>query len=145
MKVSVTSDSSWEAKVDHAMRPLDFESVFEEKDYGSDLAHLGIVVICRSPDLGFKQRVRYNAKDRVLYLDVMLDLRQFVLASHAERRCVLAEALMADVPRVIEKRKFKEFDLIRFKADFLHAVKEQLLGVDAARFDSLVLERATGF
>jgi hypothetical protein len=78
-------------------------------------------------------------------MDVMLKLSDFVVASHADRRRMLADALKSDIPRTIEKRKFRQFDLAKFKSELEAAIEQQLLGPDASRFDLLVLERATGF
>lgn len=137
MRVRITSDSNWEAKLDHAMKPLALGSVFESRDYGDDLNTLCLVLMCRDEDLKFKRRVRYVRDERKLYLDVMLRLSEFVVASHAERRRMLADALKIDVPEALEKRKFKHFNFSEFKSDLSDAIDQQLLGPEAGRFDSL--------
>ncbi|MFT3669658.1 MAG: hypothetical protein QM795_14020 [Pseudoxanthomonas sp.] len=145
MDVRLAADCNWEAKLDHAMRTLALAPVFESKDYGSDLDSLCIVVMCRCEDLNFTQRIRYARKERALYVDVMLRLSDFVVASHAERRHMLAYALKHDVVEVLQKRRFRQFDVSAFASDFTAAIDRQLLAPEAARFDAFVLERATGF
>jgi hypothetical protein len=139
----IAADYNWESKLDHAMKPLSLGTLFEHRDYGADLTALCVVVMCRSED--FKRRVRYARSEKVLYLDVMLTISDFVSASHAERRQRLAHALKNDVIAELEKRRFKQFDLAAFASDFISAIDEQLLGPEAERFDRFVLERATGF
>lgn len=145
MLMRIVADYNWESKLDHAMKPLSLGALFEHRNYGVDLAGLCVVVMCRSEDLAFGRRVRYARSEKTLYLDVMLKLSDFVGASHAERRQRLAHALKNDVIAELEKRKFRQFDLVAFASDFTTAIDEQLLGSDANRFDRFVLERATGF
>jgi hypothetical protein len=146
MRVNILSDSNWEAKLDHAMRALALHDFFENRSYGQDLSG-GIIVVlmCRDPDLKFKQRIRFSKKPQRLYMDIMLSLPEFISATHAQRRQILAARLTDDIPRIIAKYRFKKFDLPGFSNDLNSEVFSQLLGVDAARYDHLCLERATGF
>ncbi|MEH6414595.1 hypothetical protein [Pseudomonas sp. CGJS7] len=68
----------------------------------------------------------------------------FIAATHAQRRRWVHDAVLAEVPRIIAKKKLKQFDLPAFEAD-LRAYLSQLLSEDAGRLDALVLERATGY
>lgn len=144
MDLSLLADINWESKVDHAMKVVDFDS-FSDVNYGAGLDNLVMVLNCRAQELEFKQRVRLAHLTKTLYVDVMLDLPYFVKATHRERRTTLYEQLVAQVGQVLEKRRLKEFDRGRFLQDFDSLLKEQLTGDSAARFDSLCLERATGF
>lgn len=146
MRFNVLSDSNWEAKLDHATRVFELWEFFEDLRYGDDLSGgITVVLMCRAPELEFKQRIRLSKKDQRLYMDVMLDLPSFVNASHSQRRQMVASNLLSEVPRVVAKYRFKSFDIERFTKDLHQAVARQLLGADAARFDHLCLERATGF
>ena len=66
-------------------------------------------------------------------------------AKHRERRATLYEQLMTQVRKVLEKRRIKDFDSKRFLQDLDDLLIEQLTGEGSSRFDSLCLERATGF
>lgn len=145
MRFNILSDANWEAKIDHVQRVLDLWNFFYHRNYGNDLSG-GIVVVlmCRDPEYKFKQRIRFSKKEQKLYMDIMLDYLNFVTASHAQRRQMVAKHLQTEIPLVIAKYKFKDFDLERFSTDLNHGVSEQLLGADASRFDHLCLERATG-
>lgn len=144
MNVNLLSDMNWESKLDHAMRVVDFNSLIDA-DYGPGLSKLTLAAICRDPALEFKQRVRLVTATRTLYIDVMLDLPFFVKAKHRERRATLYEQLMTQVRKVLEKRRIKDFDSKRFLQDLDDLLIEQLTGEGSSRFDSLCLERATGF
>ena len=145
MKISVLGDFNWESKLDHTMRPLDLKPFFISRDYGPDVQSLLIGLMSRSSYLNLRQRVRYSKADATFSVDVMLNLEQFVAASHQQRRELLASALVADVPAALSKRRFKQFDLAAFRTDFVETVNSQLLSPEASRFDHLSLERATGF
>lgn len=144
MNVNLLADMNAESKLDHAMRVVDFYSLIDS-DYGPGLSKLSLVAICRDPTHKFKQRVRLVTATRTLYIDVMLDLPCFVKASHRERRITLYEQLMTQIRRVLEKRRIKDFDSNRFLQDLDYILIGQLTGENSARFDSLCLERATGF
>ncbi|MDQ1832145.1 hypothetical protein [Massilia scottii] len=143
MDIRLLADMNWESKLDHAMKVVDCYSLLDV-DYGPGLNRL-VIVMCRDPNLGFKQRVRLAKATRTLSMDVMLDLPYFVQAKHSERRSTVYEQLMAQVSAVLEKRRLKEFDTKRFLRDFDSLLKEQLTGENSTRFDSFCLERATGF
>ena len=144
MKVRVVADFNWESKLDHAMRPLDLKSAFVSRSYGSDVQSLLIDLMCRSSYLNFRQRVRYDKANAAFSLDIMLNIEQFALASHQQRRELVAAALVKDIPAALAKRRFKHFDLPAFTHDLEVIVNQQLLAPEAKRFDHLSLERATG-
>lgn len=144
MNINLLADSNWESKLDHAMRVVNFCSLVDA-DYGPGLSKLTLVAVCRDPAHEFKQRVRLVTATGILYIDVMLDLPFFVKATHVERRTTLYEQLMAQVRRVLEKRQIKHFDYKSFLKDLDNLLIEQLTGEGSSRFDSLCLERASGF
>ena len=144
MRVSVLADYDWRSKVDHAMRVLDLRSTFSDRDYGPGLKNLVVVLNCRDPSLGYKQRVRLVKKTLTLYVDVMLDLPYFLTATHEQRRARIAEQLEVDVIAVLRRRQLKNFDCDTFEHDFGEFIRHQLLGLDANRYDHLSLERAAG-
>ena len=144
MNVNLLADMNWESKLDHAMRVVDFSSLIDA-DYGPGLSKLTLAAICRDPALEFKQRVRLVTATRTLCIDVMLDLPFFVKAKHLESRATLYEQLMTQVRKILEKRRIKDFDSKRFLQDLDDLLIEQLAGEGSSRFDSLCLERATGF
>ena len=144
MRFSLTSDANWESKIEHAVRPLDLEAFFELREYGLGLSNISVVLMCRDPDLKFRQRIRYSQADSHISMDVMLSLPELVAATHSERRRIIAAALANEVPRIIVERRVKNFDVSSFVSDLKQAVSDQLLGPDASRYDMHVLERATG-
>ncbi|MDB4904018.1 MAG: hypothetical protein JWQ63_3299 [Mucilaginibacter sp.] len=76
MRVFITCDANWEAKIDKVLNILSetgYKAVFERRDYGTTIDGIGIVLMCRDPSLKFKQRIRYSRKDRTIYMDIMLN------------------------------------------------------------------------
>ena len=144
MNVNLLADMNWESKLNHAMRVVDFNELIDA-DYGPGLSELVLVTICRDPAHEFKQRVRFVTATRTLYIDVMLDLSFFIKATHGERRNTLYEQIMNQVRTVLEKRRIKDFDSQRFLQNVDNLLIAQLTGERSSRFDSLCLERATGF
>lgn len=144
MRFNLLSDANWESKIDHATKLVD-PTPFMEKEYGQGLTAVVVVLMCRDPELHFKQRVRLTNATSTLYIDVMLDLPYFVRATHVERRRAIYEEVIAQVRVVLEKRRVKNFEFERFLADLGALLDSQLNGVDSTKLDAFCLERASGF
>jgi hypothetical protein len=143
MKVVVLAKMNWESKVDHAMKVLDLKSFFEGRDYGSSVTALGIAFVCLDPALNLKQEVSFSKEERMLLMDIMLHLPDMLPLSHAERRRILADRLVTEVPEQLRRHRFPDFDYAAFESDWTKAVTDQLLGEEAARFDHLCKPQAT--
>lgn len=141
MRISFLSDSNWEAKIDHAIRVLDLRAHFEEKSFGEELSALVIVLNCRDPLLGHKRRVRRVRESGALYVDVMLDLSQFVGASHVLRRQMIFDQTRIQLSDVLQGRKFHYFQADALLGELLSVMNEQLNGPYSTRFDVYCLER----
>ncbi len=139
MRVSILSDANWEAKIPHATRPLSLNTFFDERDYGSGLSELCIILMCRDPDLKFRRRVRLDHKKLVLHTDIMLNFPEMRSAGHAGRRGIIARRLVVEIRPTLGKYCLPDFDLPRFTRDFQQIIEDQLLGPEAARFDHLCL------
>src|ERR1700677_1378873 len=142
MRVFVTADMNWESKIDHALKVLDLRRVFDTRDYGPSIAGIAVVFMCRDPKLKFKQRIAFRKKERTLGMDIMLHLPDMIPLSHKERRYILAQKLLAEVPERLRKYKFTGLDYTAFESDWQDAITEQLLGPDSARFDHLCKAQA---
>ena len=139
MRVNILSDADWEAKIDHATKPLSLKAFFDERDYGPDITSLSVILMCRDPKLNFRRRVRLNRKTNTLYSDIMLDLPEMREFGHAGRRGLIAQRLIVEIPPTIAKYCLPDFDLPTFTHDFRSIIEEQLLGDEAARYDHLCL------
>ena len=120
MRLFITCDSWWEAKVDKVLDTLHdtgYIRYFLMQNYGSSLDCVGIVLMCRDPNLNFKQRIRFARKEKTIYLDIMLDLNQFLVISQKERERIIVEKLISEVPPIIAKYKLADFNLAKFETD----------------------------
>ena len=142
MKISILTDSNWEAKLDHATRGLHIRQDFEDRNYGSSLQDIVIVLNCRDPSLAHKQRTRFSRSKAQLSLDVMLPLDAMARSSHVQRRLLLAKTLYEETANVLRKYSFESFDVDRFLRDFKESLDTGLLGPDADRYDHLCAQRA---
>lgn len=145
MRISVLSDSNWEAKLDHATRTLMLREYFEARSYGQGLSGISIILCARDPGLNHQRRERFTKVDRTLRFDVMLSLEALVEASHQRRRDIVCDEILGDLERTLARRKFVGFDATSFMKDFAQVIREDLQGKDASRFDHLCLERASGY
>ena len=145
MRVRIVSDSSWESKIDHALKVIDLRSLADIQGCGAGLESVVIALICQSPDLALKQRIRHTKESATLYVDVMLDLPFFIRATHAERRSKIAQEIITQLQIALEKRQIANFDSAFFLTQIGEALTSQLSGPDSARFDAHCLERASGF
>ena len=142
MKVNVLGDFWWESKLDHVLRVLNLRHYFQDRNYGSDVNGVVIDLICNDPKLNQKQRIRFTKNNKTLYMDIMLKLNDFIEATHQKRRELVAENILKEVPKVLKKYNFKDFEYDKFISDLEEAINIQLLGPESSRYDQFSLERA---
>lgn len=120
LKLRISSDSNWEARVneftDELPRPR-FETRFAKTYYGAGIADIFIVLTCRDPALRFRQRIKWLEAERALELDVMLPLEEMITATTEERCQIGAQCMLRDISKVLKKYKISGFDSDRFLAD----------------------------
>lgn len=104
---------------------------FEPRSYGDGVNGIGVVLMCRDPYLKFKRRIRFVKKDKkmpyfdkTLYMDIMLDFPQMRELSHEQRKTIILERLGDEIPTILRKYAFKEFDEPRFVDDLKSWLKE---------------------
>jgi len=90
---------------------------FATKSYGVGLNGIGIVLMCRDPELNFKQRIRLSKIDGKLYADIMLNLDEMKRLTHATRKQIVCERLINEVPPIVHKYSIPDFDERRFTDD----------------------------
>ena len=119
MLVVVSSDSDGRTGVLEAKHSFsdEIEAFFKPRSYGAGLNGVGIVLMCRDPRHEFKQRVRLSKAEKILDLDVMLDWNEMIHAG-SSRKAVILRTLRQTVRDVLERRKWKDFDVTQFLLDF---------------------------
>ena len=102
-----------------------------ERDYGPGVNGIGVVLMCRDPWLKFKRRIRFVKKDKkmpyfdkTLYMDIMLDFPQMRELSHEQRKAIILQRLGDEIPTILRKYAFKDFDEPRFVDDLKSWLKE---------------------
>jgi len=119
MRFLITCDSDWEAKIDKVLDALydtGCKEFFDKQNYGSSLDCVAVVLMCQNPALNLRRRIRQSKKEKTIYLDIMLDLNQFLRINQKERNRIVAEKLVAEVPPIIAKYKLGDFNLSMFKS-----------------------------
>ena len=119
MHFRITADTNKESGVGEVVYELSgpTRQHFISQDYGSGLPCLCVVLMCRDPELAFKRRVRFSEKEQTLYMDVMLHLPDLIPLAHAERRRAIVQRLEQEIPEVLTKYEFRDFDQPRFESD----------------------------
>jgi len=119
MHFRITCDANQESGVGEIVGELSgpTENHFASLDYRSGLSVLGVVLMCRDPALNFKRRIRFSKKDQILYMDVMLDLPEMIALTHDGRRRVIMSKLEREIPKILNKYDFADFDRTRFETD----------------------------
>ena len=129
MILGITCDIDWESRLDKVLDSIidaGYKHYFEKRNYGSSLNEMFVVAMCRNPEYNFKQRIRLSKKEKVLYLDLMFDLNQFKVIEQNEREKIFATKFVTEIPPIVAKYKFDDFDLPQFEADlkkFLNKLK----------------------
>lgn len=121
MKISLLGDVDWESRVDQVLDSLSdcgYRPYFEERDYGTGLAKLAVLLVCQSPNLNLKPRIRFSKTEKTIYMDILLDLHSLRAADMAARKHIVAERLVTDIPKILTKYKITNFDMTRFINDF---------------------------
>ena len=110
------------------------EEVFA-KDYGDGLGSIAVVLVCSQLMDGFKPRIRHAKKAKRLSMDIILNFNQFVGLTAGTRKKHVVEALLEDVPRIVTKYNFDNFNTELFVSDF----KEYYSGLSAELPQSSVI------
>ncbi len=116
-RLSILSDTSELSRVLEAKQIITSEAFYkyvESENYGADLNGIGIILMCREPQFKFKKRLRFSKKDKVLYMDIMLDFDKYILLSQTERVSAICNELLEKIPQTVNKYKFGDFDLDKF-------------------------------
>ena len=140
-RLLLTADSNIETGVGDAsviIASNDFYKFMEVQEYGEDIKHLAILFICRDPELKFKQRIRYTKKDQALCIDLMLDYNQFVEMSMQQRISTMCEKVLEEIPSIVKKYKFSDFDLDKLINNFSYWFDEHDFIIDIS--DDLKLD-----
>lgn len=94
-----------------------FEDYFGNRFYDDSGIEMFVVLMCRDPIWNFKQRIRFVKKENCLYMDIMLDLDVMSRADSVTRKRIVGEKIANEVPQIVAKYKFRDFDLKRFSSD----------------------------
>src|SRR4030095_5139593 len=120
MRFFVTSDANAEANLHEVLYALDdhgFDAYFHDRFYDDSGKEMCVVLMCRNPRLNFKQRIRFVKKENCLYMDIMLDLDVMSQLDLSSRKQIVGEKMVREIPRIVAKYKFKDFDLPTFPSD----------------------------
>lgn len=118
MRFSILCDINWESKVDQALRNLDIRELnkyLERKNIGSGLSGITICLMCRDPELKFKQRIRLSKKENKLYMDIMLDYNHFVQIENKQRQMIIGKSILNELPKTLKKYKLDDFSIENLK------------------------------
>ena len=120
MHFFITADSNYETRTGDVIDKISGPTrrSFLEKDYGSSVQGIVIVFMCRDPKIALKRRIRFSKKDKTLYLDIMMDYQSMVSTSNDEARFnLMKEKMFVELPTILKKYKFPQFDQERFILD----------------------------
>jgi hypothetical protein len=118
-----TSDANSESKIQEVTRSLNdgaFKEYFRTKQYDNSEFEIFVVLMCRDPELNFKQRIRFAKAENTLYIDIMLDLYDMRDTNTDGRKRIVAEKSVVEIPEIIakyNKKKTFDFDLNQFTTD----------------------------
>lgn len=131
MDFILSGDANWDSRIDISKRnfhsPIDYYQYFQRRNYGIDVSKIFIVLMCRETNLNFKQRIRFTKKDKVLFIDIMLNLDQFRIIEQKYRDSIIAYKLINEIPPIIKKYKFKDFNLLAFEKDLNKLFKKFII------------------
>ena len=111
MRIVITGDITSESGVGEIIYGLSGPmcKYFATKNYGSGLSGVGVILMCQDPALNLKRRIRFSKKDKMLYMDIMLDNLSMVTSTHDERQREVVKRLNDELPKVLAKYEIAEF------------------------------------
>ena len=120
MKCDIVGESDHGAGLSNVLYWLSRAEQWEAfaKEYGEGLGELVIDVICSKLLDGVKPRIRHAKKTRCLSMDIMLGYDDFVRLTAEEKKERVLKRLLEDVPPIVRKYKFSDFDTELFLTDF---------------------------
>ena len=119
MKFFITYDANMESGLNEITYGMtkSFGDYFVDRFYDDSGIAMSIILMCRDPIWNFKQRIRFHKKENRLHMDIMLDLNIMSRADPATRKQIVGKRIVTEVPQIVAKYKFKDFDLKRFSSD----------------------------
>ena len=125
MELTITGDVNAESRVAQVIFEVSGPTSdhFAPKRYGDDVQGVCVGLICRDPWLEFRRRIRFSKKEKTLYMDIMLELDEMRKASRRTRKKVVIERIAEEVPAVLGKYSFRDFDKARFVEDLRNWLK----------------------
>lgn len=120
MRFTILYDSWWEARIDkvtYHLSDLGYRHFFDDRNYGSSLEDIVLCLMCSGYEHVLKRRIRQSKKEKILYIDIMLDLSQFKTISQEQRNQIVIDKILDEVPTIVKKYKFKDFDTAKFESD----------------------------
>jgi hypothetical protein len=78
----------------------------------------------RNQSLRLKRRIRFVRKEKILYVDIMLDVEQMKQADVRAKKQIVIRRLIDEIPEVIRKYSIADFDRVRFNDDWNNWLKE---------------------
>jgi hypothetical protein len=129
MYLRITGDVNQESGVAEVIYEISgpTENYFAAKDYGAGLRGVGVVLVCRDPELNFKRRVQFSKKNKTLYMDIMLNLEEMSQSKHERRKQIILERLAEEIPAVLSKYSIRDFDKAQFVKDLKSWIEEASL------------------
>ena len=119
MRFGVTCDADIESGFDVVTFGMmkQFDDYFRDRFYDDSGIEMFVVLMCRDPRWNFKQRIRFVKKENCLYMDLMFDLRIMAQVDMKTRKRIVGEKMVTEIPQIVAKYKFRDFDLPRFSRD----------------------------
>ena len=121
-RFNILADFYWETHIDKVLSALSdtgYRKYFLEQDYGSFLEGVTVILMCQNPNLNLKRRIKLSKKEKKIYLDIMLDLNEFMGITQKEREKIIVEKLITEIPPIIIKYKLEGFNVSRFELDLI--------------------------
>jgi hypothetical protein len=126
MILNILCDAHWESGLERVSKDLSstgYRNAFEERDYGQGLVGVVVILMCRDPSLHFKRRIRFKKSEKMLYIDIMLNLDQMRQVEHMERKKIVVQRLADEVPAILRRYSIPDFDEVCFVEDLRNWLK----------------------
>ncbi|MBJ8452540.1 hypothetical protein PYR74_12820 [Acinetobacter bereziniae] len=111
-KFQLLSDTDSESGILFAKQKITsngFNKYITSENYGSDLNGVVIILVCRKPEIILKKRLRLSKKEKMLYMDIMLDYDLFNNMEFEQRVTQICKTLLVELSQVLKKYKFEDF------------------------------------
>lgn len=121
MKFKISSETlhfeTGVSEINDKLKDEGLSDFFEPKVYGDPDFRIFALLSCMPPEFEAKRRRQFSKKENVLRLDIGLDFSEMTNANEKQKKDIVAEEMLEQIPQALRKCRNLHFDVDAFSED----------------------------